>query len=267
MSAGYTPVPSLSRTKIDNPNVMKIILLGYGKMGRLIEKFALQRGHEIHLVVDEHNRPSLSAQDVEHADVAIDFSTPDAAFDNINFCFDAGLPLVVGTTGWYEHLDHIREKYENSNNAMLYGSNFSIGVNVLFHVNRLLAKAMAPYKQYEVQVEEIHHTHKLDAPSGTAITIAEGIIDELGTKTSWINNLIGEGEESIPKPEELLIESHRIDEVPGTHTVLYSSEVDQIELKHTAHSRAGFALGAIMAAEWLQGKTGFYQVTDIFDFE
>ncbi len=267
MSAGNMAIPSLSRTTFDNPKVMKIILLGYGKMGQLIEKFAIKRGHDIHMVVDENNRDTLSIQDVENADIAIDFSTPDAAMHNINFCFDAGLPLVVGTTGWYEHLDEIREKYENSNNALLYGSNFSIGVNVLFHVNKLLAKAMAPYKQYEVQVEEIHHTHKLDAPSGTAITLAEGILGELDTKTTWTNNLVGEGEESVPKPDELLIESHRIDEVPGTHTVLYSSEVDQIELKHTAHSRAGFALGAIIAAEWLHGKTGFYQVTEIFDFE
>ncbi len=246
---------------------MNIVLLGYGKMGQLIEKFAIKRGHDIHLIVDEHNRSSLSAQDVQGADLAIDFSTPDAALGNINFCFEAGLPLVVGTTGWYEHLATIKEKYENSNNAFLYGSNFSIGVNVFFHINKLLAKAMAPYEQYDAQVEEIHHTHKLDSPSGTAITIAEGIIGELGSKTRWINNLVGEGEESVPKADELLIESHRIDEVPGTHTVLYSSEVDQIELKHTAHSRAGFAYGAIIAAEWLHGKTGFYQVTEIFDFE
>lgn len=251
----------------DNPKVMNIVLLGYGKMGQQIEKFATKRGHHIHLIVDEHNRPSLNAQDVEGADMAIDFSTPDAALDNIDFCFNAGLPLVVGTTGWYDHLDMIKEKYEHSNNALLYGSNFSIGVNVLFHVNKILAKAMSPYKQYDVQVEEIHHTHKLDAPSGTAITIADGIIDNFGSVTKWVNNLVGEGDESIPKADELLIESHRIDEVPGTHTVLYSSEVDQIELKHTAHSRAGFALGAIIAAEWLDGKTGFHQVTEIFDFE
>jgi len=148
----------------------------------------------------------------------------------------------------------------------MYGSNFSIGVNVFFHINKLLAAVMNPYKQYDVQVEEIHHTQKLDSPSGTAITIAEGIIENTDSKTEWVNNLIGEGEELIPKSQQLLIESHRIDDVPGTHTVLYSSEVDQIEFKHTAHSRAGFALGAVVAAEWLAGKTGFYQVNEMFNF-
>src|SRR5690606_13000949 len=173
----------------------------------------------------------------------------------------------VGTTGWYEHLEDIKATCLEAERALLYGSNFSIGVNIFFHINKLLAKAMNPYKQYDVQVEEIHHIHKLDAPSGTAITIAEGILDGIDSKTGWVNDVIGEGAELIPKPEELLIESHRIEEVPGTHTVLYSSEVDQIEFKHTAHSRAGFALGAVVAAEWLFGKKGFYQVTEMFDFD
>lgn len=246
---------------------MKIVLLGYGKMGRLIERLAIQRGHQIHLVVDENNYEDITTNDIADADVAIDFSTPDAVLQNIERCFDAALPLVVGTTGWYEKLDEVKQKYLNSNNALLYGSNFSIGVNVFFHINKLLAKVMNPYRQYDVQVEEIHHIHKLDAPSGTAITIAEGILEHIDSKTSWLNNLIGDSHELIPKADELLIESHRIDEVPGTHTVVYSSEVDQIEFKHTAHSRAGFALGAIIAAEWLLGKTGFYQVTEIFNFD
>lgn len=245
---------------------MKIALLGYGKMGQQIEQFALKRGHEIQLIVDKDNRDSIVAEDLQGADVAIDFSEPAAAIGNISLCFEAGLPIVVGTTGWYEHLEEIKSVCLEADQSLLYGSNFSIGVNVFFHVNRLLAKAMAPYKQYDVQVEEIHHIHKLDSPSGTAITIAEGILDGIEDKSKWINNLVGEGEELIPKAEELLIESHRIEEVPGTHTVLYSSEVDQIEFKHTAHSRAGFALGAVIAAEWLQGKKGFYQVTEMFDF-
>lgn len=245
---------------------MKIVLLGYGKMGQLIERYALKRGHDVVLVIDENNRSSISPDELQDADVAIDFSTPDAALGNIDLCFEANLPIVVGTTGWYDHLEDIRAKCLEGEYAMLYGSNFSIGVNVFFHINRLLANAMNPYKQYDVQVEEIHHIHKLDAPSGTAITIAEGIIDHTDEKDTWVNRVEGAAEDVIPKNNELLIESLRIEEVPGTHTVLYSSEVDQIEFKHTAHSRDGFALGAIIAAEWLQGKKGFYQVTEIFDF-
>jgi len=235
-------------------------------MGQQIEKFALKRGHEIQLIVDKDNRESITAASLSGADVAIDFSEPAAAINNISLCFEANLPIVVGTTGWYEHIEEIKAVCLDADQSLLYGSNFSIGVNVFFHVNRLLAKAMSPYKQYDVQVEEIHHIHKLDSPSGTAITIAEGILDGVEEKTKWINNLVGENEELIPKADELLIESHRIEEVPGTHTVLYSSEVDQIEFKHTAHSRAGFALGAVIAAEWLQGRKGFYQVTEMFEF-
>jgi len=245
---------------------MNVVLLGYGKMGQLIEKFAVKRGHEVVLIVDEHNRPEITAGDLTGADVAIDFSTPHAALENINLCFEADLPLVVGTTGWYERIEEIKETCQRDDRSLLYGSNFSIGVNIFFHINRMLAKAIAPYKQYDVQVEEIHHIHKLDSPSGTAITIAEGIIENNSAKSSWVNELVGSSEEVIAKPNELLIESLRIEEVPGTHTVLYSSEVDQIEFKHTAHNRDGFALGAVVAAEWLQGKKGFYQVTDIFDF-
>lgn len=236
-------------------------------MGRIIEKFALQRGHQIHCIVDENNRSDTHSSTIQGADVAIDFSRPEAVLDNIELCFEANVPIVVGTTGWYDHLEEVKNRCLDGNKTLLYGSNFSIGVNIFFHINELLAKAMNPYRQYDVQVEEIHHTHKLDSPSGTAITIAEGIIRYHDTKSEWVNNLIGEGEETIPKAQQLLIESHRIDEVPGTHTVLYSSEVDQIEFKHTAHSRAGFALGAVVAAEWLRGKTGFYQVTEMFNFD
>jgi len=245
---------------------MNIVLFGYGKMGRLIEQFALQRGHEIHLIVDESNRANIRVEDLDGADMAIDFSVPQGAIGNISLCFEANIPIVVGTTGWYEHLETVRQSCEVGNNSMLYGSNFSVGVNVLFHINKMLAKAMEPYRSYDVQVEEIHHTQKLDAPSGTAITLAEGILKHYPSKTKWINNLVGDGAEKIPAREELLIESHRLDDVPGTHTVVYSSDIDQIELKHTAHNRKGFAYGAILAAEWLSERTGFYEVRDMFDF-
>jgi len=245
---------------------MKIALIGYGKMGRIIEKIASERGHQLALIIDENNRNEIAVKDLLEIDVAIDFSTPYSAIENIELCFQADVPVVVGTTGWYDQLEEVKERCIAGNKTLLYGSNFSIGVNVFFHINRLLAKAMNPYKQYDVQVEEIHHTHKLDAPSGTAITIAEGIIENTDDKIEWINDLVGEGGEVVPKKNQLLIESHRIEEVPGTHTVLYSSEVDQLEFKHTAHSRAGFALGAVIAAEWLQGKQGFYAVTDMFNF-
>ena len=245
---------------------MKIAILGYGKMGRIIEQFATERGHEIVLKINIDNTEDLTLANLGKADVAIDFSTPDSALSNIELCFDAGVPVVVGTTGWYGHLQTVKNTCEQGNNTLLYASNFSIGVNVFFFVNKVLAKIMNRYPQYEVQVEEIHHTQKLDSPSGTAMTISEGILTELDRKNEWVNELIGSGEEFIVKPDQLLIESHRIEDVPGTHTVIYSSEVDDIEFKHKAHNRAGFALGAVLAAEWLEDKTGFYNITDMFDF-
>lgn len=245
---------------------MKIALLGYGKMGRIIEQFALDRGHQVVLKIDENNIDQKTIENLQEADVAIDFSTPHSVLSNIESCFDAGLPLVVGTTGWYDKIDEIKAECEAGNNSLLYASNFSVGVNVFFFVNEVLAKIMNRYPQYDVLVEEIHHTQKLDSPSGTAITIAEGILEGLDRKGAWVNELVGDGEEVIPKPEQLLIESHRIEDVPGTHTVVYSSEVDDIEFKHKAHGRAGFALGAVLAAEWLQNRKGFYSVKDMFDF-
>lgn len=245
---------------------MKLALLGYGKMGHIIEQFAMDRGHEIVLKIEELNADELTEENLKKADVAIDFSTPATVINHIKACFRANVPVVVGTTGWYDQLDEIKEECLQSNNTLLYGSNFSIGVNVFFHVNKILAKIMNAYPQYEVLVEEIHHTQKLDSPSGTAITIAEGIIEGLENKTEWVNELVGNMQEVIAKPEQLLIESHRIEDVPGTHTVIYSSEVDDIEFKHKAHNRAGFALGAVIAAEWIKEKTGFYSVADIFDF-
>jgi 4-hydroxy-tetrahydrodipicolinate reductase len=245
---------------------MKIAILGFGKMGQIIEQFATERGHDVVLKVNADNLDELTISNLKDADVAIDFSTPDSVLQNVALCFDAGVAIVVGTTGWYGHLQEVKDQCLEGNNTLLYASNFSVGVNVFFFVNRILAKIMNRYPQYEVQVEEIHHTKKLDSPSGTAMSIAEGIIGELNRKNEWVNELIGSDTELITKPEQLLIESHRIEDVPGTHTVIYSSEVDDIEFKHKAHSRAGFALGAVLAAEWVQDKTGFYNITDMFDF-
>ncbi len=246
---------------------MKIALLGYGKMGQIIERFALERGHEIVLKIDKDNLAELNASNLSKADVAIDFSSPDAAISNIYACFDANVPVVVGTTGWYGQLQQVKDDCLSRNNTLLYGSNFSIGVNLFFHINKVLARVMNDFPAYDVQVEEIHHTQKLDSPSGTAMTIAEGIIENLERKDEWVNELEGEPFDEVLRKDQLLIASQRVDQVPGTHTVLYSSEVDEIELKHTAHNRAGFALGAVVAAEWLQHKQGFYNIADIFNFK
>jgi 4-hydroxy-tetrahydrodipicolinate reductase len=245
---------------------MKIALIGYGKMGKLLERFAQERGHEICIIIDADNASDIRSERFKEADVAIEFSVPHAALEHIYDAFEASVPIVVGTTGWYDDLAAVEQKCRVGNNTLLYASNFSVGVNVFFYVNKVLARLMNSYPQYDVQVEEIHHTQKLDAPSGTAITIAEGILDGLERKNTWVNEVIGQQNDVVTKPNELLIESHRIEEVPGTHTVIYSSEVDELELKHTAHSRAGFALGAILAAEWLHGKKGFFSIQDIFDF-
>jgi 4-hydroxy-tetrahydrodipicolinate reductase len=247
---------------------MKIALLGYGKMGKIIEQIATDRKHEIVLKIDQHNMDELTAENLQLADVAIEFSTPSTVLANIRQCFEAGVPVVVGTTGWYDHLPELKAQYEQTG-TILYASNFSVGVNIFFHVNRMLAKLMNNYPYYEVQVEEIHHTQKLDSPSGTAITIAEGIIDNLDAKQNWTNVLIADENNTVDdtvKNEQLLIESHRIDSVPGTHTVIYDSEVDTLEFKHTAHNRNGFALGAVLAAEWIKDKKGFHSIQDMFNF-
>ncbi|PYF74481.1 4-hydroxy-tetrahydrodipicolinate reductase [Pedobacter nutrimenti] len=246
---------------------MKIALLGYGKMGQIIERFALERGHEIVLKINIDNQQELNTANLRKADMAIDFSAPDAALSNIYACFDANLPVVVGTTGWYGQLQEVKNDCLNRNNTLLYGSNFSIGVNLFFHINEVMARLMNNFPDYDVQVEEIHHTQKLDAPSGTAMTLAEEIIENLDNKKEWVNELEGTPFEQVLKNDQLLITSQRVENVPGTHTVIYSSEVDDIELKHTAHSRAGFALGAVVAAEWLQNKQGFYNIADIFNFK
>ncbi|MBE9586582.1 4-hydroxy-tetrahydrodipicolinate reductase [Mucilaginibacter sp. JRF] len=250
---------------------MKIALLGYGKMGKIIEKIATDRNHEIVLKIDNDNLHELTVENLQQADAAIEFTTPGSVINNIATCVKAGVPVVVGTTGWYDNIVEVKENCLQGNGSVMYASNFSVGVNVFFKVNQLLAKIMNNYPYYDVQVEEIHHVHKLDSPSGTAITIAEGILDNIDSKKDWANILISEDPAAHTddnlKPEQLLIESHRIDSVPGTHTVIYDSEVDTIEFKHTAHNRNGFALGAVLAAEWLQPKKGFYTVHDMFKFD
>ncbi|GIM52473.1 4-hydroxy-tetrahydrodipicolinate reductase [Capnocytophaga cynodegmi] len=233
---------------------MKIALLGYGKMGKTIEKLALERGHEIVLKIDD----SKTSYDISVADVAIEFSTPDSAFGNIVSCVQKQVPLVVGTTGWLKNYDKAVEICKEYRGAFLYASNFSIGVNVFFALNKKLAKLMAPLKNYDVSIEEIHHTQKLDAPSGTAITLAEGIIQN-SDKTAW---KLGQA-----KTTEIPIEAKRIENVPGTHIITYESQVDTIEIKHTAHSREGFALGAILAAEWILGKEGVFSMTDVLGID
>lgn len=230
---------------------MKIALLGYGKMGKTIEQIALQRGHEIVLKIDENSRN----YDITLADAAIDFSIPAAAFNNISNCLNNQVPVISGTTGWLDKLPEATAICKQKNGAFIAASNFSLGVNIFFELNAHLAKMMRNLEQYTISIEEIHHTKKLDAPSGTAITLAEGIIDNT-KKESWALNVTS-NENVIP------ITAKRIDEVPGTHTVAYKSAVDTLEIKHTAHSRDGFALGAIIAAEWLVGKTGVFTMKDV----
>ncbi len=231
---------------------MKIALFGYGKMGEMIEQVALSRDHEIVAKIDVgSDRP-----DFANIDVAIDFSMPSAAFANIGLCLEKGVPIISGTTGWLEHYDKAVELCEQKEGAFIYASNFSLGVNVFFELNEYLAKMMNNLKDYTIFLEEIHHTQKLDAPSGTAITLAEGVITNSDYK-NW--ELEGKGEGKIP------ITSKRIGTTPGTHTVDYESEIDSIEIKHTAHNRQGFALGAVIAAEWILGKTGVFTMKDVLN--
>ena len=229
---------------------MKIALLGYGKMGKVIERIALERGHEIVLKKDQ----DTPFDGLKNADVAIDFSVPDSAVANISECLNNGIPIISGTTGWLTNYPKMVQLCEEKNGSFIYGSNFSLGVNVFFELNEYLAKMMANLKQYNVSMEEIHHTQKLDAPSGTAITLAEGVIKN----TNYANWTL-----ETPISNEIHIDAKRIENVPGTHSIFYDSEVDQIEIKHTAHSREGFALGAVIAAEWLIGKKGVFTMKDV----
>ena len=235
---------------------MKIALLGYGKMGKAIEEIALQRGHEIVLKVNIDNLEDNTVENIQKADVAIEFTGPDSAFENLQKCFEAGVPVVCGSTGWLQNLEKARQECGAYKGALLYASNFSIGVNIFFAVNERLADLMSSQTQYDVELKEIHHTQKLDAPSGTAITLAEQILGKSSTKTQWVK-------EKTQSSADLVIVSERIDPAPGTHHVKYSSAIDDIEIIHTAHSRQGFAAGAVSAAEFLRGKTGIFTMKDV----
>lgn len=229
---------------------MKIALLGYGKMGKVIERIALERGHEIVL----RKSSSDFYNGLENADVAIDFSVPNSAIANISECLNSNIPVVSGTTGWLDDYSKMVELCINKNGAFIYSSNFSLGVNLFFELNDYLAKMMSKFNQYSVSMEEIHHKQKLDAPSGTAISLAKGIIKN-SDYTNWtLEN---------PKSNEIKIDAKRIENIPGTHSIFYTSEVDTIEIKHTAHNRDGFALGSIIAAEWLFGKKGIFTMKDV----
>lgn len=230
---------------------MKVALLGYGKMGQTIEKIAKSRGHEIVLIVDKDS-PSY---DISIADVAIDFSIPTSAVDNISNCLNNNVPIISGTTGWLDSIEEMKALSAKKEGAFIYASNYSLGVNIFFELNNHLAKMMGNLNQYDVAIEEIHHKQKLDEPSGTAITLAEGVIEQT-KNTQWELDKATQ-ENSIP------ITAIRSPEVPGTHTITYNSEVDQIDIKHTAHNRQGFALGAVVAAEWIIGKKGVFTMKDV----
>ncbi len=235
---------------------MKIALLGYGKMGRAIEKLAIDAGHAIVLRIDAGNTEELTEDNLARADVAIEFSRPESAFDNIRCCLESGVPVISGTTGWLDRLPEAKTLCRVHGGAFLYASNFSIGVNLFFALNRYLAKLMDGQPQYGVSMKEIHHMQKLDAPSGTAITLAEAVAEELQRKTHWAKGAAGP-DDAVP------IESERTGAVPGIHEVHYASVIDTITIRHEAHSREGFARGALQAAGWIIGKTGYFTMSDV----
>jgi len=235
---------------------MKIALLGYGKMGKAIEEIAVSKGHEIVLKVNIDNLEDNTIENIRKADVVIEFTGPESAFENISRCIEAGVPVVSGSTGWLSKYDEAKKLCEANNGSFLYASNFSVGVNIFFAVNERLAELMAAQPQYDVSIKEIHHTAKLDAPSGTAITLAEQVLERSSFKKNWVK------EQGMTK-DELSIFSERIDPAPGTHHVKYSSEIDEIEIIHTAHSRKGFAGGAVLAAEFIKDRKGIFSMRDV----
>lgn len=237
-------------------HTMKIALIGYGKMGQAIEQVAIQRGHEIVLRIRSVNREEMTVENLGKADVVIEFTKPEAARENVSLCLEAGVAVVCGTTGWNQHLEEIKNIALAKNTAFLQASNFSIGVNIFFEINKRLAALMNDRPEYEITIEETHHTEKKDAPSGTAITLAEQILANQTRKTRW-------EKETASEPGSFPIIAHRIENVPGTHNVKYSSSIDEIEIIHTAHSREGFARGAVLAAEFVAGKTGIFQMKDV----
>jgi 4-hydroxy-tetrahydrodipicolinate reductase len=237
---------------------MNILLLGYGKMGKTIEKTALSRHHHISFIIDKDNQEEKEKVSPDNTQVAIEFSQPEAAYDNLRFCIDRQIPVVCGTTGWLEHKPALEAYCLQQKGAFLYASNFSVGVNLFFELNKWLARLMAAHPQYGVSLTEVHHIHKKDAPSGTAITLAESILNAYPQLSHWVS--------SVPQQDQLSIQSLREGDVPGTHTVHYHSETDSIEITHTAHNREGFALGAVLSAEWLAGRQGIFSMADVLGF-
>lgn len=238
---------------------MKIALIGYGKMGKAIEEIANHRGHQVIQKIDQDDIDQFTKENLSKADVAIEFTGPHSALDNIKKCLGFGVPVVSGSTGWTEHLEDMKKFCADKNGAFIYSSNYSVGVNIFFEVNKKLAALMASHKEYEVILEETHHTQKKDAPSGTAITLAEQILEQVKRKKQWVNDL-------SDTPEDLEIISQRVDATPGTHSVKYSSGIDNIEIIHTAHNRMGFAAGAVMAAEFLKDRKGFFTMKEVLGF-
>ena len=237
---------------------MNLALIGYGKMGKEIEKIAVSRGHQIKLIIDINNPHDLTVENLRKCNVAIEFTIPDSAVKNYNICFEAGIPVVSGTTGWLDKKDEVYNKCNETNGTFFYGSNFSLGVNLFFELNRKLAELMANRTEYNVEITEVHHSQKLDAPSGTAISLAEDILDKLPGKTSWVND-------KTPAENELNIKSERRGEVPGIHTIKYESEVDCIEIIHNSKSRKGLAFGAVLAAEYCIGHKGILKMKDLLN--
>lgn len=237
---------------------MKIALLGYGKMGKAIEEIALQKGHEVVLKINIDNTDDLTSENLQKADVAIEFTGPESAVGNLKICFEAGVPVVCGSTGWLSKWDEVKQYCIDKNGSLVYASNYSVGVNLFFEVNKYLAQLMEAHQDYDVKLEEIHHTEKKDAPSGTAITLAEQVLEKISRKKSWINEEAKEG-------EQLEIVSKRIDPAPGTHKITYTSSIDDIEITHTAHNRKGFAGGAVLAAEFIVGRKGIFTMKDVLN--
>lgn len=242
---------------------MKIALIGYGKMGKMIEQIAIDRGHEIVSIIDVNNQEDFDSPEFASADVAIEFTAPQAAYGNYLKAFKHNVKVVSGSTGWMnDHGDDVRRMCSEEGQTLFWASNFSIGVAIFSAVNRYLAKIMNGFEQYDAHMEETHHIHKIDAPSGTAITLAEEIVENLDRKTSWIK-----GQENVPyDPKTLRVDSLRRGEVPGIHTVRYDSEADCITITHDAHSRKGFALGAVLAAEYTANHNGLLTISDMFNF-
>ena len=235
---------------------MNIAIIGYGKMGKEIEKVALERGHTVSLKISSKNTHDFTFDNLKKVDVAVEFTNPNLAITNINVCIESNTPIVVGTTGWYEKFAEVRNSVIENSSSLLYATNCSIGVNLFFKLNKQLAEIMNKHNEYKVSMSETHHTQKLDAPSGTAITLAEGIIKNNDTKNLWVKG-------NAHTKNQLSVVSHRVENVPGTHQINYSSVIDDIEIKHTAHNRKGFAIGAVIAAEYIKDKKGIFTMEDV----